>query len=155
MNTTASFSPFVVSEIQLRYQPSVKPSARPKINSSADAYNIFLDSWDDDLISLQEQFKIMLLNRSSRVLGIVPISTGSMTGTTADPKLIFAAALKAGACAIVLAHNHPSGQLAPSPADLAMTRQIKAGGALLDIIIADHLILGDEDYYSFADSGTL
>ena len=77
-----------------------------------------------------EQFKVMLLNRANRVLGIFEVSNGSSTGTVADPKLIFAAAIKANACGIILAHNHPSGNLQPSKADIDLTRKVKEGGFL-------------------------
>lgn len=86
----------------------VKPSQRPKVCTSGEVHEILKVNWDADLLELQEQFKIMLLNRANRVLGIVKISTGGMVGTIVDPKLIFGAALKEGACSVILAHNHPS-----------------------------------------------
>ncbi|MHB1179109.1 MAG: JAB domain-containing protein [Daejeonella sp.] len=94
----------VVAEIQLSYHPAVKPSQCPKIGSSLEAYNLFIANWDNDRLELQEQFKVMLLNRANRVLGIVEISSGGIAGTVADPKLIFAVALKAGASFIILSH---------------------------------------------------
>ena len=78
-----------------------------------------------------------------------------MTGTVADPKLIFVAALKSGATGVLLAHNHPSGNLTPSQADIDLTRKIKEGGKLLEIQLLDHLIITSEGYYSFADEGLL
>jgi DNA repair protein RadC len=89
------------------------------------------------------------------VLGIYEVSTGGMTGTVADPKLIFAAALKGAACGIILAHNHPSNNLKPSISDEQLTTKIKEGGKLLDIKLLDHLIISSEGYYSFADEGLL
>ncbi|WP_317168263.1 JAB domain-containing protein [Pontibacter pamirensis] len=102
-----------------------------------------------------EQFKVMLLNRANKVLGIYETSTGGVAGTVADPKLIFVAALKACASSIVLCHNHPSGNLKPSAADLQLTKKIKQGGELLDIAVLDHIILTSESYYSLADEGLL
>lgn len=93
-----------VAEIQLIYKSNVKPSLRPKINGSKDAYEILLHAWDENKLELVEQFKIMLTNRANKVLGIFEVSSGGITGTVADPKLIFAAAIKAPACGIILAH---------------------------------------------------
>lgn len=144
-----------VAEIQLTYRNNVKPSLRPKISGSRDAYNVLLENWDKSKIEFVEQFKAMLLNRANKVLGIFEVSTGSSTGTIADPKLIFAAAIKANACGIILAHNHPSGNLNPSQADVDLTRKMREGGKLLEIQLLDHLIVTSEGYYSFADEGSL
>ncbi|MEX2233621.1 MAG: JAB domain-containing protein, partial [Cyclobacteriaceae bacterium] len=122
---------------------------------SMDAYNVLLDSWDDNKLELIEQFKVLLMNRANKVLGVFEVSTGGMAGTVADPKLIFAAAIKGAACGIILAHNHPSGNLAPSHADMDLTRKIKEAGKLLEIQVLDHIILTSEKYYSFADEGIL
>lgn len=145
----------LVAEIQLSYHPQVKPSQRPTVTNSREVYQLFFDNWDADRIELQEQFKVMLLNRGSRVLGIVDISTGGIGGTLADPKLIFATALKAGASSIILAHNHPSGQLTPSQADRTLTKKLTDGGKLLDISVFDHVILTADSYFSFADEGII
>lgn len=102
-----------------------------------------------------EQFKVVLLSRANKVLGIIQISSGGIAGTVADPKLIFASALKACASSIILAHNHPSGNLGPSQADIQLTRKIKAGGELLDISVLDHVILSSEGYFPFADEGLI
>jgi len=95
---------YAVAEIQLTYKSDVKASQRPKINGSKDAYNVFLENWDDLKIEFVEQFKVLLLNRANKALGVFEVSSGSSTGTIADPKLIFAAAIKANACGIILAH---------------------------------------------------
>ena len=97
----------------------------------------------------------MLLNRANRVLGIIEISTGGISGTVADPKLVFTAALKSAASSIVLAHNHPSGNLSPSQADINLTRKLKSAGESLDIAVVDHIILTSESYFSFADEGLI
>jgi DNA repair protein RadC len=89
------------------------------------------------------------------VLGVVDISQGGLSGTVADPKVIFAAALKSCASGIVLAHNHPSGKLDPSREDIALTNKIKAGAELLDLKVLDHLIISKDSYYSFADEGMM
>jgi len=97
----------------------------------------------------------MLLNRAYKVLGIVPISRGGIGGTVVDLKLIFGTAFKAGASNIILAHNHPSGNLLPSNQDLALTKKIVAAGNIVDIKIIEHLIITNEGYYSFSDEGLL
>ena len=108
-----------------------------------------------DLIELQEEFNIIILNRSNEVLGIYNISKGGSTGTIVDAKLVFATALKCNANSIVLAHNHPSGNLTPSQNDLNLTRKLKKAGEVIDVSVVDHLILTKEGYYSFADEGIL
>lgn len=114
-----------------------------------------MESWDRDKLELLEQFRILLTNRANKVMGVVEISSGGISGTTADPKLIFATALKACASGIILAHNHPSGNLKPSQSDLDLTRKLKEAGKLLDIQVLDHLIITSEGYMSFADEGLM
>jgi hypothetical protein len=92
---------------------------------------------------------------TNKVLGIFTAGKGSITGVLCDPKIIFQAALLANATSIILAHNHPSGSLKASQADLDMTKKIKAGAQLLEIELLDHLILTSEAYFSFADNGLL
>ncbi|MES2653301.1 MAG: JAB domain-containing protein [Bacteroidota bacterium] len=139
-----------VAEIKVSYLPHFKASERPKLTSSQQVYTILLDNWDLGLIELQEQFKIILLNQRCRVLGICEVSRGGITGTIVDAKIIFGIALKAGACAIILAHNHPSGNLKPSKSDLQLTEKIWQGGKLLDISVYDHLIISADGFLSFA-----
>jgi len=146
---------FQVAEIELIYKSQISPSERPKVISSKDAYNILLANWDDSKIGYFEQFKILLLNRANKVIGIYELSTGGTTGTVADPKLIFTAALKSNAISIILCHNHPSGNLTPSQEDEKLTRRIKEAGILLDLTILDHLIISSEGYYSFTDEGKI
>jgi DNA repair protein RadC len=156
MENLHSQSPqFQVAEIQLSYKTNIKPSQRPKITSSKDVSDVLMHSWDLSKLELVEQFKVLFTNHANRVLGIFELSTGGMTATVADPKLIFVAALKAGACGIILSHNHPSGNLKPSQADIDLTRKIKDGGKLLEIQLLDHVIMTTEGYYSFADQGLL
>lgn len=146
---------FQVSEINVTYRPKFKASERPTITGSRDVYTILNQNWDMNKMELLEQFKILLLNRANKVLGIFEVSTGGMAGTIADPKLIFSTALKACASSIILAHNHPSGNLKPSQADINLTRKVKEGGCLLDIGVLDHVILSAEGFYSFADEGLI
>jgi len=98
---------------------------------------------------------VLLLNRANKAIGEYEVSTGSSTGTIADPKLSFAAAIKTNATGIVLAHNHPSGNLNPSEADISLIKKIRDAGKMLEISVLDHLIITSEGYYSFADEGLL
>jgi len=143
----------LVSEVELIYKSKVKASDRPVVKSSSDSEAIFRRHWDLNKIELQEQFCVLYLNRANRVLGIYKLSTGGITGTIADPRLILATALKLAACALILAHSHPSGNLKPSNADLLLTSKIKCAGNYHDIIVLDHIILGSDGYFSFADEG--
>ncbi len=144
-----------VAEIQLSYKTKVKPSDRPKISTSKDAYNILLQAWDDGKIEFVEQFKVLLINRANRVLGIVDISTGGIAGTVADPKIIFVSALKANACGLILAHNHPSGNRKPSQADIDLSRKVREGGKLLEVQVLDHIIVTTEGFTSLSDEGLM
>src|SRR5689334_1440783 len=105
METSNRENPFQVSEVQLYYKTSVKPSQRPSITSSKDAYEILRSQWDEGKLDLLEQFKVLLTNRANKVLGIFEVSSGGISGVAVDPKLVFIAALKAGASAIVISHN--------------------------------------------------
>lgn len=144
-----------VQEIELVYRSSVKISERPFVTSSDEAYQILRHLWNPDILELQEEFKVLLLNRANRILGIYTASRGGITGTVVDIRLLLAAALKAGACSIMLAHNHPSGNLKPSNADIQLTRKIASAADLMDLKVLDHLIVSTEGYYSFADEGEL
>ncbi|NOS90599.1 MAG: JAB domain-containing protein [Cyclobacteriaceae bacterium] len=155
METQQERNHIQVAEIQLSYKTKVKPSDRPKIMSSKDAYDILLQAWDKDKIEFVEQFKILLVNRANRVLGIVDISTGSITGTVADPKIIFASAIKANACSLIMAHNHPSGNKQASQADIDLSRKMREGGKILEIQVLDHIIVTIEGYLSLTDEGLM
>jgi len=144
-----------VSEIQLVYKPVIRPSQRLRVGQPSEVYKMLLDSWDMDSIDIVEQFKIVLLNRSNKVLGVSLISSGGISGTVVDLKVVFAVALKGGATSLVLSHNHPSGNLKPSGADIAITKRIKDAGKILDIDIVDHLIISSEGYYSFEEEGLI
>lgn len=155
MESTNEKKQYEVAEIQLSYKSNVKPSLRPKINGSREAFNILKESWDENKIEFIEQFKVMLTNRANKVLGILEVSTGGVSGTVADPKVIFAAAIKAGACGFIVAHNHPSGNLTASQSDIELTKRLRDGGRLLEIQLLDHLIMTTEGYFSFADEGMI
>ncbi|PKP32431.1 MAG: hypothetical protein CVT99_05280 [Bacteroidetes bacterium HGW-Bacteroidetes-16] len=125
---------------------------KQKITSSQDAYNLLYADLSD---KYHEEFWILLLDRANKVIRKVNISEGGLTGTVADPKKIFQLALEQHASGIILAHNHPSNNLQPSPNDMDLTKKIVSGGKSLDINILDHLIIGNDKFYSFADEGTM
>ena len=115
-----------------------------------------MENWDLDSIEHIEEFKLLLMNRSNSVLGIMAVSKGGLSGTVTDVRLIFQGAIKANASGIIVCHNHPSGNLNPSESDTRITRKIKEAGNLMDIQLLDHLILTmDGSYYSFADNGLI
>ena len=143
-----------VAEVSIVYHNTVRPSERQKITKSNDAFDLLKSIWNDQ-IDLYESFYILLMNRANKVLGYRCISQGGVSGTVVDPKAIFQAALLANASNIILAHNHPSGTLVPSEADERITKKLKLAGEYMEIQVLDHLILGDESFYSFADDGRL
>ena len=125
---------------------------RAKVTCSRDAYNEMIPHLSD---KPHEEFWILLTNRANEILRPVQISSGGISGTVADPKLIFKQAIEYLASSIILFHNHPSGNLTPSQADKDLTRKLRDAGRILDIPVLDHLIFTDKAYYSFADEGIL
>lgn len=125
---------------------------QPLIRNSKDAFEFFYMRISD---LKHEQFWVMLLNQANKVIKIMKVSDGGINNTAADPKRIFKIALENNATAMMLCHNHPSGNVAPSDADKAITRNIVNGGKILEIKILDHIIVGIDKYFSFADSGMI
>ena len=125
------------------------------ITSSDSANRVFKKIFDSDTICWTEESIILCLNRKNVVIGYYKLSSGGMSGTVVDSKVIFTIALKSGTSAIILAHNHPSGNLKPSEADKNLTKKIVEGGKILDIQLLDHLIITDNSYYSLADNGDM
>jgi DNA repair protein RadC len=108
------------------------------------------------LLDLQhEEFWLLILSNSLNLLKAEKISSGGVTGTVADPRIIFRLALEQLGSSIILVHNHPSGNLEPSHADIQLTKKLTEAGRLLDITVQDHLIFGNDGYYSFADKGEM
>lgn len=125
---------------------------KKSFNSSEAVYE-YLKPYFQDL-SLEE-FYIILLNRSNKPIRTVQISTGGVAGTVVDPKVIFKIALEHQASYIILAHNHPSNQVKPSEADIKITRKLAEFGRLVEILIIDHIIYSEKEYYSFSDQGLI
>jgi len=145
-----------ISEVRLVYRTKVKASDRLQVKCSKDAFDIFMENWDLDSIEHIEEFKLMLLTRSNKVLGIASISKGGINGTVTDVRIILQYAIKANASGIIICHNHPSGNLQPSESDTKITQKIKEASNIMDLQLLDHLILTmDGSYYSFGDNGLL
>lgn len=142
-----------ISEIKVEFEPEFKVSKRPKINSSSDAYKVLMQVWDKGLMGFLEEFKVILLNNSNRVLGIIDLARGGKDFVLVDIRIIFSIALKAAATKIILAHNHPSGELKPSTHDKEITDKIMQSGELLNIKVCDHLIITSDSYISMKEEG--
>jgi DNA repair protein RadC len=124
----------------------------PQIRSSKDVADIFQPLLSD---LSHEEFWILFLNRSNKVINRMKLSQGGVSGTVTDVRLVMKEAIECLASGIIVCHNHPSGNLNPSESDSKITQKIKEAGSLLDIQLLDHLIISDMDYYSFADNGML
>jgi DNA repair protein RadC len=141
----------IIAAMELgRRRKESEPEKRQKLTDSRSAFDIFYPHLGD---LNHEEFWVLYLNRANEVIGKENVSKGGISGTIVDPKVVFKAAVQFPASAIVLAHNHPSGQLKPSQADHQLTKKLKEAGNALDIPVLDHLIIGDGNYYSFADEG--
>lgn len=144
-----------VSEVKISYQNKIKLADSPQVTSSESAANILFANWSDDL-EMVESFNVLFLNRANKVKGIFRASKGGVSGTVVDARIIFSAAVKALTCSVILCHNHPSGNLKPSNADIELTKKLAQAGKTLDIQVLDHLILVPSgEFFSFADEGLI
>jgi DNA repair protein RadC len=135
-----------------RRRKSVEPVRKPKITSSKDACMIFQPMLSE---LLHEQFWVILLNRSNHVLDTLMISSGGISGTVIDTRMVLKPAIEQLCSGIILCHNHPSGNRMPSEADIRITRKIREAAGMLDINLLDHIIIAGQEYYSFADEGLI
>ncbi|MGW8122243.1 RadC family protein [Roseivirga echinicomitans] len=143
----------IVSALELgRRRKAFESAKKFKISNSKDAYELMKPELMDQPV---EQFWVIMLKRNNEVIQKRVISLGGVSGTVADPKVIFKKALEDLASGIILVHNHPSGNLTPSQADIKLTEKLKSAGNLLEIPVLDHIIFCDEGYYSFADESML
>lgn len=144
-----------VAEISVKYKPAI--SDKPIVISALDAYKILIDFFPINTIYLQEHFLVMYLNNAGRVLGIYRLSTGGITKTVVDIKLLLSVGLKSMASSIIVCHNHPSGSLKPSNSDIEVTKKIKLAADLVEIALLDHLIISPvtKDYFSLANEGLM
>lgn len=141
-------------ELTLKYK-GTKKSELKQITSSKDCFDIFKLLFDADTFDWTEEMILLCLNQANKVIGYYKVSSGGMTGTVCDPRVVFTIALNCGATGLILAHNHPSGNLKASSADKEVTEKIKQGGKLLDIRLLDHIIITEDNYFSFADEGLI
>ena len=142
-----------VSEIQVSYTPNLLVDM--SVKNSKKSFELMLNEWEQETLQMQEEVKILLLNRSNKVLGIYSLAKGGLTSCIVDFRIILSIALKTLATGIILFHNHPSGNLKPSKADLDITKKLKNSCDLLDISLLDHLIITKDNYFSFADEGLI
>ena len=126
-----------------------------KIQKSSDAADLFRKIWDVDTLPICESVIVIFLNRQNNTIGWFKVSQGGLTGSVIDVRLILATALNCLASGIIMCHNHPSGNLNPSEADVAMTKKIKQSAEIMDIILLDHLILTEESYFSMTENGII
>ena len=143
----------IVAALELgRRRREAEGRKKEKITTSKDAFDILQPQMAD---KIHEEFFVLMLNRSNEVLHNYQVSSGGMAGTVVDPKKIFKAALDYRAANIVLCHNHPSGNSKPSPEDIKITKKVKDAGVMLEINVLDHIIIGGNNYFSFADEGMM
>lgn len=144
-----------VSEVELIYKKKESTANAKKIDTSKVAFDILISLWDKNKIDYVEHFYALYLNRANKVIGSILLSTGGCVGTVVDVKVLIQGTLLSNAQAIVIAHNHPSGSIIPSDSDLDITSRIKTACNYFEISLLDHLIIADNDYYSFKDEGRL
>jgi len=143
----------IIAALELgRRRKSEEVIKKTKISSSKDLYDYIRPSLED---LPHEEFWIILMSRANKIIGKQLIGRGGISETTADIKLIFKKTIESLASAIILCHNHPSGNLKPSQSDLNLTKKIVNAASLFDIQVLDHIIIGDSSYYSFNDEGVL
>ena len=141
-----------VAEIQVSYNSVIEHSNRIKVIHAHEAQQLFRKVWNSDTLELQESFKVMLLNRNNQLLGIKTISEGGIASTQVDTRLLLGVILKSASVAVILAHNHPSGNCKPSESDFKIQQNIVDRCRFFNIEVLDHIILTKDCYYSFNQS---
>ncbi len=143
----------IVAALELgRRRKDTIDKAVEKISGARDAFQLLIPMFAD---LNHEEFWILMLNQANYVIGKHLISKGGLAGTVADPKIIFKVALEHNAASIILAHNHPSGNLKPSDQDIRITKKLVEAGKMLDLFVLDHLIFTNRNFYSFGDEGLI
>jgi DNA repair protein RadC len=141
--------------IQVKFDKKVKKSELKVLTSVDEVVNTLRQVFNADTFDWKEEFILLCLNKRNALVGFYKVSSGGIGGTIADPRVIFTTALNCTATSIIIAHNHPSGNLQTSNADDSITKKIKESGEILDIKLLDHIILTDEGYYSYMEEGKL
>ena len=144
---------YKVSEVKLSYRNN-QPQ-RIHVRTSADCYKVLINNWNKRELEHRESFKVLLLNQANIVLGIYTISVGGIAGSGFDARLILQAALLSNASTIVLAHNHPSGNLNPGYGDVEVTKLVQEAARVMTITVFDHIIVCRDTFFSFANKGML
>ncbi len=152
IGTAKAISIVAALEIGRRRRADDVIQKKKKINSSKDVYDTFYADLSD---KHYEEFWILLLDRANQIIKKINISEGGLSGTVADPKKIFKLALENNSSSIILAHNHPSNNLKPSDNDIKLTKSISSAGRTLEISVLDHIIVGSDNYFSFADESMI
>ena len=142
-----------VAELLVSYSPNIVSAQ--KISNSRETYSLITNYWNLNTIEMQEEVKVILLNKANKVLGIFDLSKGGICSSIIDVKIVLSIALKTLASGIIIVHNHPSTNLTPSKADIDITQKLKSACKIMEILLLDHLIITKEDYFSFADDGLL
>ena len=143
----------IIASLELgRRRRSADVLEKDKIGGSKDAFQILQLKLED---LPHEEFWVILLNRANKVIDIKLVGRGGLSSTVVDSKVIFSFALESLASGIILAHNHPSGNLKPSNSDIRLTKKLVDAGKIMEVPILDHIIVGDNDYFSFADEGLI
>jgi len=141
----------IITEVSLAYKASHPVETLPTITSPVEAAEYLRSIWDQDTLELREEFLVVLLNNAKKVLGWSRVSIGGSTATIVEPSAVFQLALLGKADSIICAHNHPSGTLKASSADISLTRRIKEAGKLLGITLDDHIIITQSGYLSLSE----
>jgi DNA repair protein RadC len=142
-------------KISLSFDKKVKKSELRTITGAESCVDVLREVFNKDTFDWTEEVVMLCLNRANKVVGFYKVSSGGLSSCILDPRVIFTIALNCGATSIILSHNHPSGNRVPSVQDRDITKKIKEAGKLLDISLLDHIILTDDNYYSFMEEGDL
>ena len=143
-----------ISEIEVAYRPLSTTILNP-ITQSKDAYDLIIREWDDNILEMIEEVKVIFLNRTNKQIGIYNLAKGGITGCVVDIRIILSIALKTLATGIILVHNHPSGNLNPSSEDKKITNDLQKACEIMNITLLDHLIVTRKGFFSFADANLI
>lgn len=144
-----------IPEIELVYHNRKRADERVIIGDTNAAYKALIGTWDRNKIELQEQFRILLLDRKNACLGVSTVATGGVSSCLVDLKLAFATALKARASGMIISHNHPSGSTKFSEEDFRLTAKFHEAGKILDVQILDHILVTNDGHISMAEIGMM
>ena len=142
----------LLSEVEIKYKPEVKPKDRPRVTMAMEAYKLIRPFFEGCLYHHEEAW-VMLLDRNLKVLGVARISVGNQEHTIIDPRTVLQLMLKTNSTSLIIFHNHPSQNLAFSPEDLRVTRNIMEACRLLNMNCLDHVIVGEDSYSSYSEEG--